>query len=247
MPRPSTRYGDDLAFVHHAGFGEHAQRAGTALLRRLRRAGILGGTLVDLGCGSGIWARMASEAGFDFVRVDASPAMIRLARRVAPRARFVRASLHEFELPFCEAVTILGEGLNYLAPRGERARPSSVLFHRAVRALRRGGLIAFDALVDGTEPLDARSWRTGPDWAVLVDTREHPARRLVERRITSFRRIGRRYRRCEELHRVRVLERDRLVLELEAAGFDVTTAARYGDFALLPRRLAFFGRCVRGR
>lgn len=238
MSKPrATDYGEDLAHVHHAGHGAHAERGGREVLRLLRGAGVRGGTLVDLACGSGIWPRTASAAGFDVLGVDPSSAMLRLARRVAPSARFVRASLYDFELPPCDAVTILGEGLNYL---GAGVRPTGAFFRRVARALRPGGVLAFDALVDEGPPLAGRSWRKAKDWAVLVETRELRGGRIVEREITTFRRSGRAWRRTDELHRLRAFSRERVLRELETAGFEVEVADHYGRFALLPRRLAFF-------
>ena len=46
-------YGEDPAYVHDAGHGDFARAAAPDLLRRLRAAGLTGGTVVDLGCGVG--------------------------------------------------------------------------------------------------------------------------------------------------------------------------------------------------
>jgi hypothetical protein len=45
--------GRETAYVHDAGFGGFAPGLAPALLRLLRHAGIHGGLVVDLGCGSG--------------------------------------------------------------------------------------------------------------------------------------------------------------------------------------------------
>jgi len=50
-------YGEDLAYVHDAGFTGYCLNAAPGLLRALKRNGITGGLVVDLGCGSGRWAR----------------------------------------------------------------------------------------------------------------------------------------------------------------------------------------------
>jgi len=55
-------YAPDLAYVHDVGFGDFARDAGPALLAHFRKAGLAGGHVVDLGCGSGIWAATASPA-----------------------------------------------------------------------------------------------------------------------------------------------------------------------------------------
>jgi len=92
----STLYRKDLAWIHHAGFGDFARSAGPGVLHILRRAGMKRGKLVDLGCGSGIWAAMAEHAGFRVIGVDFSPAMLAMARRESPKSRFVQASLASF-------------------------------------------------------------------------------------------------------------------------------------------------------
>lgn len=236
--RARDHYGADLAYIHDAGFGALARRAAPALVAELRARGTRRGLVVELGCGSGILAARLGRAGYDVLGVDVSPAMLRLARRAAPGARFVLASLHEASLPPCEAVLALGESLAYVPLHG-RAPSLGRLFARVARALRPGGLFAFDLIVkDGGPRLDARGFRAARDWAVLSEVRERGAR--LERRITTFRRVGASYRRGEERHAERLVRSADVVSLLRAAGFRVRTARAYGKAELLPRRLAFF-------
>ncbi|MBM3774653.1 MAG: methyltransferase domain-containing protein [Acidobacteria bacterium] len=65
-------YGDDLAYIHDAGFSRFAIEAAPELLKLLRRGGVRGGLVVDLGCGSGRWARALSRAGYRVLGVDQS-------------------------------------------------------------------------------------------------------------------------------------------------------------------------------
>src|SRR5436309_2695675 len=111
-------YTEDLAFIHDAGYGDFARNAAPVLLEAFGARGIHGGLVVDLGCGSGIWAEELLAAGYDVLGVDISASMIRLARRRAPRARFVTASLLRFDLPACDAVTSIGECVNYAFDAG---------------------------------------------------------------------------------------------------------------------------------
>src|SRR5215469_14060460 len=106
-------YTEDLAYIHDTGYGDFARTAAPALLESLRARGITSGLVVDLGCGSGIWAQALVAAGYDVLGIDISPAMIRLARRKAPGAKFRTASLLSAELPPCAAVTAIGECVNY--------------------------------------------------------------------------------------------------------------------------------------
>jgi len=92
-------YQEDLAYIHDTGFGDFARRAAPGLLAMLRRHGIRRGRVVDLGCGSGIWAAELVAAGFEAVGVDLSAEMLEIARRRAPGAEFVHASLFDVDLP----------------------------------------------------------------------------------------------------------------------------------------------------
>ena len=87
-----TGYGEDLAYIHDVGFGGFARDAAPALLALLRAAGVTSGTVLDLGCGSGIWARELLDAGDQVTGIDLSPAMIEIARRRAPEAAFTVGS-----------------------------------------------------------------------------------------------------------------------------------------------------------
>src|ERR1700739_3453490 len=106
-------YRADLASIHDAAFSDYGQKAAPGLLRILRRSGINGGLVIDLGCGSGRWARELNRNGYVGLGGDQSPAFIRLARTVAPQSRFVCASLLRVKLPECDAVTSIGECFNY--------------------------------------------------------------------------------------------------------------------------------------
>ena len=50
-------YREDLAYIHDVGFGEFALNAVPGLLTLLKKSGVPNGLVLDLGCGSGLWAR----------------------------------------------------------------------------------------------------------------------------------------------------------------------------------------------
>jgi SAM-dependent methyltransferase len=241
----SAFYGADLAHIHATGFGDFSTGAGPALLAVLRRAGIRRGTVVDLGCGGGQWLRRLGDAGYDAVGIEVSPALARLARREAPRARVRVGSIYDVPLPPCDAVTALGEVLGYLPGDGGRIPAFASAFRRISRALRPGGVFAVDLIVrDEKRPLHTRNYRTGDDWAVLAETIEDPRRARLVRDITTFRRVGQSasYRRTQEIHRVRVPSRAEILAALATAGFAARASRRYGTFELAPHRLAFVSR-----
>src|SRR5271169_3577488 len=97
-------YRDDLAYIHDAGFGGVARAAAPVLLYALRHQRILGGLVVDLGCGSGLLARAVCDAGYDVLGIDISEAMAALARNRVPHGQFRVESLLTAQLPPCVAV-----------------------------------------------------------------------------------------------------------------------------------------------
>jgi SAM-dependent methyltransferase len=236
-------YGVDLAYVHDAGFSGFARAAAPWILRQLHAAAIDRGRIVELGCGTGALARVLSSTGYQVTGIDVSAGMLAIARRVASRAEFRRASIHDVSLPGCDAIVSIGEAIAYL-PSSESRRPSLArLFGRAARSLPAGGLLVFDVLVrEGGAPLTYRTYQSGEDWAVLVDSRERAG--IVTRRITTFRAVRGGYRRGEERHEVAVYPTSDVVRWLERAGFRVETRRGYGAARLPPRRLVFIARLV---
>lgn len=240
-------YKDDLSYIHHVGFGGLAGGAAPGLIGLLREAGIREGLVVDLGCGSGLWARELTGAGYEALGIDSSAAMIELARSVAPRARFVQGSLFDAGLPRCDAVTALGEPFSYIPDGMDTPPPLADLFARVAQALRPGGLFVFDLVVRSRRrPMTYRTWQEGEDWAVLVEVAEDlPASRLT-REIVTFRRLmgeeTETWRRSHESHRVATYDRAGIERELRRAGFAVRASRKYGDYELPPRRLAFLAR-----
>lgn len=193
-------YECDLAYVHDVGFGDFAREATPGLLAVLRSAGITQGLVVDLGCGSGIWASALIRRGYDVLGIDVSKAMIHLARRRAPAARFVQASLLVADLPSCDAVTSIGECLNYTFDQRNTRRELRKLFRRVYDALRPGGVFVFDIAEPGQTP--RRSHFVGKDWAILFEA--EPRSDFLIRRMTIFRRLGKLYRRSQETHQMRL-------------------------------------------
>jgi SAM-dependent methyltransferase len=223
---PPALYGSDLAHVHDVAFGAWAREAAPFVLARLREAGIDDGLVLDLGCGSGIWAAELLAAGYDVLGVDASAEMLALARGRAPGAELEQGSLHEVALPPCAAITTIGECVNYGGP------PSlEPLLRRAWAALEPGGLLVFDAAGPGREPdVQRRARHEGDGWTMRVEASEDRAARTLTRRIALMR-DGRR---SEELHALRLYERDEVVDWLESSGFAVTCHPSYGAARRLP-------------
>lgn len=235
-------YGEDLAYVHDVGFGGYALGAAPGILNILARGGIREGLVVDLGCGSGLWAKELADAGYDVLGIDVSEAMVRISRGRVPEAGFRVASLFEVDIPSCNAVTAIGEVLNYLfdpATGGDRALVR--LFDRIHDALTPGGVFVFDVAEPGqvTRATPTRTFSEGEDWVVLVEKEEDREHETLTRRIVTFRKAGECYRRTDEVHRLQLYGAADIADRLRRAGFRVLVARGYGRYRLPKAHAAF--------
>jgi SAM-dependent methyltransferase len=212
------------------------------LINLFKREGLQGQVVVDLGCGGGIGAQQLEVAGFRAVGVDISPAMIALAKERAPQVQFHTASFLDFDLPACGAITALGEVLCYQFDHSANRRSLGRLFRRAYAALVPGGLFIFDIAEVGLDRGRLPTWQASDDWACLVRFEYDERRKHLVRHITTFRQLGPLYRRSDETHRVQLYERGDIAGLLREAGFRVRTTRRFGEYTLLPKRLAFIAR-----
>ena len=235
-------YKRDLAYIHDVGFGSFAERAAPGVLNILRGSGISNGLVIDLGCGSGLWARRLVDAGYRVLGIDLSRHMIAIARQRAPECTFRRASFLDIDFPPCAAITSLGECFNYLFDDRNRRASLGRLFRRAYRALQSGGLLVFDVAEPGrAEGSDRRFWK-GRDWACLTEFDHDRQRDRLTRRNTTFRKVGRQYRRAEETHVQQLYRGSQLANDLREIGFRIRTVRGYGHLRFLKAHVGLIAR-----
>jgi SAM-dependent methyltransferase len=222
-------YQDDLAYIHHVGFTAFIRDAAPGVLGLLRTGGVQDGLVVDLGCGSGEWPAALTDAGYRVLGIDISSAMIRLARQQAPRARFRVGSLLNADLPRCNAVTALGECCNYRFDRSNSQKALLQLFRRVHGALHSGGLFLFDVAEPDRSTGAVRRFYDGPDWTLTSQVTHDRRRHRLTRRITTFRKIGRHYRRGQEVHELQLYRGSQLAEQLRRVGFRVRLVRGYGE------------------
>jgi SAM-dependent methyltransferase len=147
-------------------------------------------------------------------------------------------------LPPCNAVTCLGEGLNYLFDADNDLEALGRLFRRVYSALAPGGVFVFDVAEPGqvVQGGVSKGFSSGEDWVVLFEKEEDRERRVLTRRITSFRKVGEHYRRAEETHRQQLYKAVDVARELRRAGFRVRTMRSYGRYPLPKAHAAFLAR-----
>ena len=83
---------------------------------------------------------------------------------------------------------------------------------------------------------------SGQDWAILIDVDEDKSRRLLTRRITSFRKVGKLYRRSAETHRLRLYRPPDVAAMLRRAGFRARIVRGYGKLRFKPGHHGFVAR-----
>jgi SAM-dependent methyltransferase len=180
------------------------------------------------------------DVGFEVTGVDTSAELLQLARANVPKAHFVHASIYDTEIRDYDAVVAVGEPLTYHSEEADADNLVRTFFERVADALPRGGLLIFDVIGLGEPSLAGRTWSSGDDWAVLVETKENQTARTLVRNIKVFRRIGDAYRRNHEVHRVHLFDVSVLRNQLSFYGFATQTSQSYGAQPLPPRRHVFF-------
>ena len=235
-------YQEDLAYIQASGFGDFARSAAPEILRLLRSCARPVGRVVEVGCGAAPLTAALVDAGFQVTGIDLSSELLNIARGVCQKVQFIHGSVYDQEIPACDAILAVGEPLTYHEDKDGECRVRQ-FFQRASDVLSEGGMLIFDLIELGEPSLSGRFWKSGEDWAVLVETTEDQSSRTVVREIETFRKAGGGYRRGREVHRVRLFDSNEVCEWLASAGFDARTAVRYGEFPLLPRRRALF--CTR--
>jgi SAM-dependent methyltransferase len=223
-------YRHDLADLHNRCYADFVTKAAPGAIAFLRAAGIRHGVVLDLGCGGGQLSARLLREGYQPLGVDVSTAMVSLARKRVPQARFICGSIAKVVLPECSAAVAIGEVFNYL--------PSQAAIQHALRnafrALNRGGILVFDIKepLPGPEKKARSGARWGRDWAICVEVEEDPGRQKLERKIVTFRRAGKSYRRHDEVHYQVIYKAAEFVRMARTVGFTVKILPGYKNFPL---------------
>lgn len=239
-----SAYRHDLAYIHDVGFGHFAASAAPLVIEELKRSAMESGTVVELGCGSGIASRLFRDAGFGVVGIDLSESLIEMARKRVPDAEFRVESFVTAEIPPCVAVTAIGEVFNYAFDPANSYDIRAKVYERIYAALAPGGLLVFDVAGPARAPANGpqRNFFEGPDWAVLVETETDDTRTVLTRRMTSFLKQGELYRRDFEIHQLQLVDPVETARLLERIGFSARTLDHYGALPLPQGLVGFLAR-----
>ena len=222
-------YREDLALVHHFGFGFHADACAPGILALLEPIRQQHGVVLEVGCGSGLLTRHLIDAGHRVIATDASPAMVELAKEYAAGAEDVRVlALPDDPLPAADAVVSVGHVVNYA---GDRAAVERALVAIA-KAVRPGGLFAIDvcdlewaALRQGAPG----AGKIGDDWAIAVEFSTPAPDRFVRHIATFLRNPDGSWRRDDEVHDNVLLDTTLIPGLLADCGVDVSVQSSFGS------------------
>ena len=222
-------FDNDLALVHHLGFGFHADACAPGILALLAPVRDRSGLVLELGCGSGALTRHLIAAGHRVVATDASPAMVALTLEHTPGVEDVRVlELPDDPLPAADAVVSVGHVLSYL--------PDAASIDRALAAvaaaLRVDGVLALDLcdlhLAEARRHAPGYGWAE-EDWAIATRF-EIPSPDRFVRHITTFLRNGDgTWRRDDERHDNVLLDTSQVPAVLQAHGVRATVSPAFGE------------------
>jgi SAM-dependent methyltransferase len=200
MPAHEPYYRADLARIHHLGFGFHADACAPGIIALLEPVRERDGSVVELGCGSGLLTRYLVDAGYRVIATDASPPMLELAREHANGAQEIRqVVLPDDPIPQADAIVSIGHALNYL-PTADAIDRALVA---AAEALRPGGILAIDlcdlTYVEAQQVPDVKAW-VEEDWALITQRSAPSPERFVRQMATFTRNDDGSWRRDDERH-----------------------------------------------
>ena len=205
-------------------------------LALLRRAGFDGGPVCECACGTGSMTLRFARAGLQLTASDLSGDMLRIAqdkaRRAGLRLPFVRQDMRDMTLHRpVSAVLACCDAVNYLLSEAD----VKAFFSAARRALRPGGVLAFDissrAKLEGMA--DGFYGEDRGDVAYLWQNAYDRGSRVLTMDLTFFaRESGDKYRRFDEQHLQRAHSADEIALWLNESGF--TDINAYGEMTFSP-------------
>lgn len=220
-------YQPDLALVHHLGFGFHADACAPGVLNLLAPVLESGGTVLELGCGSGLLTRYLIEAGHRVIGTDSSPAMLELAREHAPgAAAYEPLTLPDDPLPQADAIVSIGHAISYL----DTEEQVQTALTRIADATPPEGFFALDIcdLEWGIARRDQPNYsEVSEDWAIITRFSLPTPHKFV-REITTFVRHDDSWRRSDERHENVLVDTARIPPLLASHGIDAAIQPSFG-------------------
>jgi SAM-dependent methyltransferase len=222
MAPPPAGY-DAFAWFYNRYWNEEFHGLAFPILERIWLARVpRRGRILDVCSGTGYLAGLLAQRGYKVTGIDGSAEMVRHARDNVPGAEFSVSGAADFHLPAAfDAAVSTFDSLNHLLSTEEL----EAALRNTAASLRRGGLFAFDVLLD-----EAYRTHWGEAFAIVRD--DHVLSitgsgydfrsRLAQCRITMFRLIDGEWRRADTVIHERCHTTSEIDAALAAAGFGQT-------------------------
>jgi SAM-dependent methyltransferase len=227
-------YGAYAAVYDLQGQSRWSERMVAFLEDLLPRYDVTPRRVLDLACGTGAAALRFAAQGYAVTGIDGSAPMLAIARQKAAddgaAIGFIQQDMRAFTTPEpVDLLTCFYDSLNYLTDPADLARTFACMCH----ALTPDGLVVFDMNTRaGLESgWNGKCWVQEIDDTYFIQQAEWNAETAIATMtLTCFVRLGRDYRRFEEVHTERGYTLDEITAALESAGLRVLDA-----FACLAR------------
>jgi SAM-dependent methyltransferase len=229
MIKQPLYYSDDLARIHHLGFGFHADRCAAGILAALAPIRERNGLVLELGCGGGHLTRHLLDAGHRVIATDASLSMLAIAQASLSGAEAIQQLiLPDDPLPEADAIVAIGHVLNYLE--------DEIAIEKALRAiagaLRPRGILAIDMqdLQWGNQYRNVPSQtRVADDWVLVCEFSVPEPTRFVRRHIFFMRAEDNNWRRDEEIHHNVLMDTTLIPALLSEQGLMARVGQAFGE------------------
>lgn len=112
-------------------------------IKLLNRYGVKGGSLVEIGCGTGTGTMLFAKAGYEMIGIDISQEMLEIAemKKESEDIVYVLQDATELELPYrVPAMVSIGDSMNYITDYGD----FTMVLKRVHQFLDDNGIFVFD-------------------------------------------------------------------------------------------------------
>jgi SAM-dependent methyltransferase len=132
---------DNIAWFYSRYWGDRYHTQAISILKSLLLSKIpKGSNILDLCCGTGMLTKILS-ADYNVTGLDGSEAMLKYAKNLAPKARFIFSDVRDFDLPLqFEAAVCTFDSLNHVMTVDELTK----VFKNVFLSLKTNGCFLFD-------------------------------------------------------------------------------------------------------
>jgi SAM-dependent methyltransferase len=224
MSEPPRSSYDEIAGMYHALWANWYLPAALPALESLFFSRVPPGERVlDVCCGSGHVTGELLRRGYRVTGIDASPALIELARRELPEVRFWVQDIRHLHLDeaFPAALSTF-DSLNHLLTLGDLRQA----FRAIYKTLLPGGIFVFDMNLEEAYSLDLQEWTVdiSTDRIGLVRGTYDPKTKTASTELICFTKIAAAnedlWRRSRSLVLQRCYLQSEILMALQSAGFE---------------------------